>query len=220
VAQECWFHMGRPHTVAQGSPILMSWTGTMFEYLMPTLFMRTYANTMLDRSRVAVIACQQEYAARKGVPWGISESGFAKLDAENNYGYQAFGIPQLALMKYESHPLVISPYSTFLALTSDPLAVLRNLHRMDRLGWFGPCGFYESADYGTSDRGRWSGCQIVREWMAHHQGMTLLAIANFLGDHVVQRWFHSSRRVQATELLLHEKPVSHVRRRLMGVNAA
>jgi cyclic beta-1,2-glucan synthetase len=220
VAQECWFHMGRPHTVTQGSPILMSWTGTMFEYLMPTLFMRSYPNTMLDRSRTAVIVCQQEYASRKGVPWGISESGFAKLDAENQYGYQAFGIPYLALMKYESHPLVISPYSTFLALTSDPSAVLRNLRRMDRLGWFGPCGFYEAADYGTSDRGRWSGCQIVREWMAHHQGMTLLALANFLGDHVVQRWFHSSRRVQATELLLHEKPVSHVRRRLMGVNAA
>jgi len=219
VAQECWFRMGRPHTLAHGAPVLLSWTGTMFEYLMPTLWMRSYPNTLLDRSRVAVVGCQREYADRKGgVPWGISESAHYKLDEAGNYQYQAFGLPGLALMKYESHPLVISPYSTFLALPVDSAEALRNLRRMDRLGWFGPCGFYEAADYGTSDRGH--ACQIVRSWMAHHQGMSLLAIANFLGDHLVQRWFHSSRRVQATELLLHEKPVSHVQRRSAGGSAA
>lgn len=210
IPQECWFRLGRPHTVEQGRPILLSWTGTMFEYLMPTLWMRSYPNTLLDRSRLAVVACQQEYATRKGVPWGISESAYFKLDDAGNYQYLAIGLPRLSLMKRESCPLVISPYSTFLALTVNSSEALRNLHRMDNLGWFGPYGFYEAADYTASSRFGWSRCKLVRCWMAHHQGMSLLAMANLLCDNVVQRWFHHNRRVQATELLLHEKPVSHV----------
>jgi cyclic beta-1,2-glucan synthetase len=210
VPQEYWFRMGRAHTVEQGRPILLSWTGTMFEYLMPTLWMRSYSNTLLDRSRVAVVACQREYGRRKGVPWGISESAYFKLDEAGNYQYLAFGLPQLGLMKRESYPTVISPYSTFLALTVNSSEALRNLHRMEKLGWFGPYGFYESADYTSSHRFGWSRCRLVRSWMAHHQGMSLLSMANLLRDDVVQRWFHSNRRVQATELLLQEKPVSHV----------
>jgi cyclic beta-1,2-glucan synthetase len=210
VPQECWFRMGRGHTMEQGRPVLLSWTGTMFEYLMPTLWMRSYSNTLLDRSRVAVVDCQREYGARKGVPWGISESAYFKLDEAGNYQYRAFGLPQLALMKQESNPVIISPYSTFLALTVDSSEALRNLHRMDNLGWFGPYGFYESADFSAFTRFRRLRCRLVKCWMAHHQGMSLLAMANLLCDNVVQRWFHSSRRVQATELLLHEKPVSHV----------
>jgi cyclic beta-1,2-glucan synthetase len=116
------------------------------------------------------------------------------------------------MIKSDSSPLVISPYSTFLALSVDPEAALKNLRRMDSMGWSGSHGFYEAADYSAfRSRFRLSRCQIVRAWMAHHHGMSLLSIANFLGDNVVQRWFHSDRRVQATELLLHEKPVSHVR---------
>jgi cyclic beta-1,2-glucan synthetase len=210
VPQECWFRMGRGHTVEQGRPVLLSWTGTMFEYLMPTLWMRSFSNTLLDRSRVAVVDCQREYGARKGVPWGISESAYFKLDEAGNYQYRAFGLPQLALMKQESNPVIISPYSTFLALTVDSSEALRNLHRMNNLGWFGRYGFYESADFSAFTRFRRSRCRLVKCWMAHHQGMSLLAMANLLCDNVVQRWFHSSRRVQATELLLHEKPVSHV----------
>jgi cyclic beta-1,2-glucan synthetase len=210
VPQECWFRMGRGHTLEQGRPVLLSWTGTMFEYLMPTLWMRSFSNTLLDRSRVAVVDCQREYGARKGVPWGISESAYFKLDEAGNYQYRAFGLPQLALMKQESNPVIISPYSTFLALTVDSSAALRNLHRMNNLGWFGLYGFYESADFSALTRFRRLRCRLVKCWMAHHQGMSLLAMANLLCDNVVQRWFHSSRRVQATELLLHEKPVSHV----------
>jgi hypothetical protein len=123
------------------------------------------------------------------------------------------------MMKPETNSLVISPYSTFLALTVDETQVLRNLRRMERLGFFGAYGFYEAIDYSENERLRRSG-RIVRAWMAHHQGMSLLAIANFLFDNVVQRWFHSNRRVQATELLLHEKPVSHVQRSRLRVNAA
>jgi hypothetical protein len=212
IPQDGWFLLGRRHTLDHGRPVLLSWTGTMFEYLMPSLWMRSYPDTLLDRARVAAVRSQQAYAARRGVPWGISESAYSKIDEHGNYQYQAFGLPQLSLMRRESNPLVISPYSTFLALSVDPPASLRNLHRMQTLGWFGSYGFYESADYTTS-RGRfsWSHCQIVRCWMAHHQGMSLLSVANLLCDNVVQRWFHTDTRVQATELLLQEKPAAHVR---------
>jgi hypothetical protein len=212
ISQDCWFLLGRGHTLDHGRPALLSWTGTMFEYLMPSLWMHSYPNTLLDRSRVAAVRSQQAYAARRGVPWGISESAYFKLDEHGNYQYQAFGLPQLSLMRRESNPLVISPYSTFLALSVDPPASLRNLRRMQMLGWFGSRGFYESADYTTSrGRFRWPRCQIVRCWMAHHQGMSLLSVANLLCDNVVQRWFHADCRVQATALLLQEKPVVHAR---------
>jgi hypothetical protein len=211
VPQECWFLLGRGHTLDHGRPVLLSWTGTMFEYLMPSIWMRSYPNTLLDSSQVAAVRSQQAYAARRGVPWGISESAYFKLDGDGNYQYQAFGLPQLSLMRRETNPLVISPYSTFLALSVDRLGSLRNLRRMEALGWFGSRGFYESADYtAPGGRVRSPHGQIVRCWMAHHQGMSLLSMANLLCDNVVQRWFHADRRVQATELLLQEKPVVHV----------
>jgi cyclic beta-1,2-glucan synthetase len=212
IPQESWFLLGRAHTLDHGRPVLLSWTGTMFEYLMPGLWTRSYSNTLLDRSRIAAVRSQQAYAASRSIPWGISESAYYKLDEAGNYQYRAFGLPQLAMMKSDTDPLVISPYSSFLALLVDPPGVLANLRRMESLGWFGSYGFYEAADYTVfRSRFRWSRCQVVRAWMAHHQGMSLLAMGNFLCDHVVQRWFHTDRRVQATALLLHEKPVAHVR---------
>ena len=213
IPQESWFLLGRTHTLDGGLPVLLSWTGTMFEYLMPSLWLRTYPNTLLERSRTAAVRSQQAYAARRGVPWGISESAYFKLDDSGNYQYYAFGLPHLALRKRESKALVISPYSTFLALNTDPEGALRNLRSMAGSGWFGSCGFYEAADYTGTRRRFWRAKpQLVKCWMAHHQGMSLLALANFLNDSVVQKWFHADRRVQATELLLHEKPVAHVRR--------
>jgi hypothetical protein len=214
IPQESWFLLGRAHTLDDGRPVLLSWTGTLFEYLMPSLWMRTYPNTLLERSRSAAVRSQQAYAERKGVPWGISESAYFKLDEAGNYQYYAFGLPHLALRRRETNALVISPYSTFLALITDPVGAIRNLHTMANLGWFGSHGFYEAADFTSAKSKFWnSGPQVVRCWMAHHQGMSLLALANFLNDNVVQNWFHAERRVQATELLLHEKPVAHVRRR-------
>ena len=216
IPQESWFLLGRAHTLDGGRPVLLSWTGTLFEYLMPSLWMRTYPNTLLERSRSAAVRAQQTYAARKGVPWGISESAYYKFDEAGNYQYYAFGIPHLALRARETNGLVISPYSTFLALNTDPVGAVRNLHRMAGMGWFGSLGFYEAADFSSTRQRFWKGHpQLVRCWMAHHQGMTLMALANFLNDNVVQKWFHAERRVQATELLLHEKPVAHVRRRDM-----
>ncbi|MBV9182251.1 MAG: glycosyl transferase [Acidobacteria bacterium] len=211
IPQETWFLLARTHTADHSRPVLLSWTGTMFEYLMPAIWMRTYSGTLLDRSRHAAVVAQQEFAGAKRVPWGISESAYAKRDPAGNYQYYAFGIPQLALHHGEVEALVISPYSTFLALTTSPKPALDNLRRMAHEGWFGAYGFYESVDFSSSRANRWRHhCEVVRCWMAHHQGMSLLSIANFLADDIVQTWFHSHPRVQATELLLHEKPVKYL----------
>jgi hypothetical protein len=211
IPQETWFLLARTHVTDRGRPVLLSWTGTMFEYLMPALWMHTYFGTLLDRSRHAAVRAQQEYTAPKRIPWGISESAYATRDAAGNYGYYAFGVPQLAMHHGEVEALVISPYSTFLALTTQPSAALQNLRKMAHDGWLGAWGFYESADFTASRDHRWRhSFELVRCWMAHHQGMSLLSIANFLSDGVVHEWFHSHPRVQATELLLHEKPMNYV----------
>jgi hypothetical protein len=209
IPQETWFLLSRSHTVDHGRAILLSWTGTMFEYLMPSVWMKTYPGTLLDRSQSGAIESQQEFAGEKHVPWGISESAYATRDAAGNYGYHAFGVPQLAIFHDEVDALVISPYSTFLALSTFAKQSLNNLRRMEHAGWFGDYGFYESADFSASQTRRWRhDHELIRCWMAHHQGMSLLAIANFLADGVVQNWFHSHPRVQATELLLDEKPAN------------
>ena len=209
VPEETWLLLSRSHTVHRGRSILLSWTGTMFEYLMPAVWMKTYPRTLLDRSQTGAALSQQEYTAAKHIPWGISESSYATRDAAGNYGYHAFGIPELAIFHGEVHALVISPYSTFLALNTVAKPALQNLRRMTHEGWFGDYGFYESVDYTASRDRRWRHeYELIRLWMAHHQGMSLLAIANFLADGVVQAWFHSHPRVQATELLLDEKPAN------------
>ena len=209
VPQEAWFRLDRPFTTDRGRPVLLSWTGTMFEYLMPSLWMRSYRNTLLDRATAAAVRSQQEYASEKGIPWGISESACARINEAGDYHYEAFGVPTLALKKSESDPLIVSPYSTFLSLRVDSRSALSNLRRMYSLGWFGPYGFYEAADFTAGRRRfghpRW---QLVRSWMVHHQGMSFLALANFLGDNIVQKWFHSHMRVKASELLLQEKSVA------------
>jgi len=211
IPQETWFLLARTHTINHGRAVLISWTGTMFEYLMPQLWMRTYAGTLLDLSRHAAVRSQQAFTAMERIPWGISESAYSARDEAGNYQYHAFGIPQLALFRGDLDSLVISPYSSFLALNTLPKAALENLRRMAHDGWFGAYGFYESGDFGPSGRRAWRReYELVRCWMAHHQGMSLLAIANFLRDGIVQEWFHSHPRVQATELLLHEKPVNYL----------
>jgi cyclic beta-1,2-glucan synthetase len=212
IPQESWFLLGRPHALDRGRPVLLSWTGTMFEYLMPALWMRIYPNTLLERAALAAVRLQRAYVAKKRIPWGISESAYFRTDESGNYQYYAFGVPQLAAHKLDRDAPVISPYSSFLALHVDPLAALRNLHNMRDRRWLGPYGFYEAIDYDPKRRrSRFRRCEPVRCWMAHHQGMSLLSIANFLHDDIVQRWFHSHPRVQATELLLQEKPAAHVR---------
>jgi hypothetical protein len=212
IPQDCWFRLDRPYTRDRGHTVLLSWTGTMFEYLMPSIWMRVYPNTLLDRASVAAVRSQQDYATIKGILWGISESACSKRNDAGDYHYEAFGVPSLSLRKNGSEPMVVSPYSTFLALNVDRQGALANLRRMDALGWFGSYGFYEAVDY-TRPRGRLfrARYELVFSWMVHHQGMSLLSLANFLCNNAVQGWFHSDRRVQATELLLQEKPVAQMR---------
>jgi cyclic beta-1,2-glucan synthetase len=211
VPSETWFLLARAHTTDRGRPVLISWTGTMFEYLMPTLWMRSYPGTLLDRSHHSAMLSHQDFTALKNIPWGISECAYAERDDAENYRYHAFGVPQLAIFHGDVEALVISPYSTFLALNMLPAPSLKNLRRMQEDGWFGTYGFYEAADFTSSRNRSWRHePKLVRCWMAHHQGMTLLALGNFLAERVVQTWFHSHPRVQATELLLHERPVNYL----------
>ena len=208
IPQEVWFLLGRGYVLAGGRPVLASWTGTMFEYLMPAIWMRSYPDTLLRRSAEGAIRAQQSYAARNRIPWGISESAYNSVDEAGNYGYRAFGVPQLALQKEDSDGLVVAPYASMLAVGFDSAAALGNLRWMVKHGWSGAYGFYEAADFTpVRGRSRWRRYELVRSWMAHHQGMSLLSVANVLKAGVVQRWFHADPGVQATELLLHERPI-------------
>jgi cyclic beta-1,2-glucan synthetase len=201
IPQRAWFQLDRSHVLVKGNAALLSWTGTMFEYMMPTLWMRTFPQTLLTNSLEAVARIQRKHIRR--IPWGISESGFAKTDSKGRYGYQAWGIPKLSLKYGAEDGPVISPYSTFLALPFLRNEALVNLKTMARLGWVGRYGFYEAADYSEG-----SNAQLVRSWMAHHQGMSLLAVTNLLHKGIIQEWFHSNPRVRAAELMLHEKALS------------
>jgi cyclic beta-1,2-glucan synthetase len=209
--QQSWFKLARDYTHAFGTHVLLSWTGTMFEYLMPSLWMRSYPNTLLSDTLHASVHVQQAFARTVGIPWGISESGSARLNDIGQYSYNAFGIPQIALSRDATAGPVISPYSTFLALGVDQVEALRNLRHMASAGWVGAYGFYEAVDYTTSTRRG----DLVREWMAHHQGMSLLALLNCLCDNVVQEWFHSNALIRSSELLLHETPISKAALRAM-----
>lgn len=198
IPQQAWFHLGRTHTVARGNRVLLSWTGTMFEYLMPALWMRHHHGTILEQSLKAVVRVQQDYGRRRGVPWGISESACTASHG-SEYGYAAFGIPALAVKYADREDLVISPYSSFLALLIDPKGAVDNLRTMLREGWSGRYGFYEAVDYSKS------GEEPIRSWMAHHLGMSLLAICNVLYSSPFERYFHAEPQVMATELLLDER---------------
>lgn len=211
IPQESWFQLSRTPTLVNGTAGLLSWTGTMFEYLMPALWMRIYPNTLLERSAIAAVRAQGAYAADKHIPWGISESACCGIDDCGNYQYHAFGVPQLAIHKVDADGPVVSPYSTFLALDIDPSAALQNLRKLKSKRSLGTYGFYEALDFNLSRcRSRWHRFELVRCWMAHHQGMSLLSIANFMRGKVMQRWFHDHPRVQATQLLLQEKPARHL----------
>jgi hypothetical protein len=198
IPKESWFHLGRGHTLFRGQRVLLSWTGTMFEYLMPALWMQQYSGTITSESINAVVRAQREYSRGRGVPWGISESGCA-AEGTVDYGYAPFGVPALAMKSSVAAQLVISPYSSFLALPVELNAAVENLRRMERSGWTGRYGFYEAADYSAGDP------ELVRSWMAHHQGMSLLATCNVLYGDPMRKYFHAEPRVMATELLLHER---------------
>ncbi len=206
-----WFHLGRLITAVRGSPVLLSWSATMFEYLMPLLVMRSFPETLLDESCRMAVRRQIDYAATRGMPWGISESAYTAVDRLGNYQYKAFGVPGLGLKRGLGDELVVSPYATALAVLIDPARSARNLRRLADIGMLAELGFYESIDYTDRAGGRPAPNDgvIVRAYFAHHAGMTLVALANAVtGDRMVER-FHADPRVRATELLLQERVPRH-----------
>jgi cyclic beta-1,2-glucan synthetase len=185
---------------------LISWSGTMFEYLMPALWTRHYPHTLLESSLHAAVTRQIAYVQDKDkVPWGISESGYYRFDANMNYQYRAFGVPGLGFKRGLEDDLVISPYASLLALSLRPQAVLENIQRLRGLGMMGDYGFYEAVDYTTARLGLDQEYGIVRSYMVHHQGMILLALVNALDNDRMVRRFHADPRIQSVELLLQEQ---------------
>ncbi|MBD9481519.1 cyclic beta 1-2 glucan synthetase [Pseudomonas sp. PDM14] len=203
--QEGWFTLGRLLTNSGGVPVLLSWSGSMFEYLMPMLIMPSYAGTLLDQTCEAAVARQIEHGLQLGLPWGVSESGYNTLDAQLNYQYRAFGVPGLGLKRGLGEDIVVAPYASALALMVAPEAACKNLQRLAAQGLAGTYGLYEAVDFTPARLPRGQSSVVVQSFMAHHQGMSLLALAYVLLDRPMQRRFESDPQFQATALLLQER---------------
>lgn len=203
--QEHWFALGRLLTSAGSMPALLSWSGSMFEYLMPLLVMPNFENTLLDHTYQAVLRRQIEYGRQRGVPWGISESGYNTIDQHKTYQYRAFGVPGMGLKRGLAEDLVIAPYASALGLMVEPEAACRNLERLAAEGQQGNYGFFEAIDYTPSRLPPGVDSVTVRQFMAHHEGMSLLALAYLLLDRPMQRRFLADPMLRAAELLLQER---------------
>jgi cyclic beta-1,2-glucan synthetase len=200
-----WFRLGRALTPVEQDSVLVSWSGSMFEYLMPALVMRTPVGSLLEQTARLVVGRQITYGAERGVPWGVSESGYNARDLEMTYQYSNFGVPGLGLRRGLSEDVVIAPYATGLAAMIDATAAARNFARLAAAGAGGAYGFYEALDYTASRLPEADELAVVHAYMAHHQGMVVVAIANAVHDGAMRARFHAEPIVQATELLLQER---------------
>ncbi len=200
-----WFRLGRALTPVDRGSALISWSGSMFEYLMPSLVMRAPAGSLLAQTSMLVVRRQQKYGAELGAPWGVSESAYNARDLEFTYQYSNFGVPGLGLKRGLGADAVIAPYATALAAMVDPDAAVRNFTRLTAAGGRGRFGWYEALDYTPARLPENAPVAIVRAYMAHHQGMTIVAIANALNDGAMRARFHAEPMIQATELLLQER---------------
>ncbi|MGB5488989.1 MAG: glucoamylase family protein [Lysobacterales bacterium] len=200
-----WSQMSRPVIRMQGMMILLSWSGTMFEFLMPPLLMRSNRHTLLSRGCAAAVQQQIAYARKFAVPWGISESGYYRFDPNLKYQYKAFGVPSLGLRRSVSEDLVIAPYASLLAISIQPQAVMHNFRRLVSLGALGRFGLYEALDFTRSRIRGESQFEIVRSYMAHHQGMILCALGNYLKPSFLINYFHADPLVRSAESLLNER---------------
>ncbi|HEX6384833.1 MAG TPA: glucoamylase family protein [Anaerolineae bacterium] len=205
VPQSHWLHVARPLTRVDEGQVLLSWSGTMFEYLMPSLFMQSFEGTLLHQSCDTAVARQINYGKERGVPWGISESGFYTFDAAMNYQYRAFGVPDLGLKRGLADDLVISPYASMMALPIRPQAVMENIDHLARRTMLGRYGLYEAIDFTSSRLALGQEAAIVRSYMSHHQAMIMMALANYLQKNTLVRRFHAEPCIQSVELLLQEQ---------------
>ena len=203
--QESWFALGRLLTEVDGEATLLSWSGSMFEYLMPQLVMPSYPDTLLDQTARHAVRAQIRYAGQRGVPWGISESGYNAVDARMNYQYRAFGVPGMGLKRGLGQELVIAPYASMMALMVAPEAACGNLQRLAAAGFGGRFGMHEAIDYTPARVPPGQEYALVRSYMAHHQGMGLLALVHLLREQPMQRRFAADPEFQATLLLLQER---------------
>ncbi len=200
-----WYKLGRALTKIDGSRALVSWTGTMFEYFMPGLILKNYKETLINETYDAVIKSQKIHGGRMNTPWGVSESGFFSFDFNLNYQYKAFGIPDLGLKRGLIEDIVISPYSTLLVLKEAPESSINNIRKLLLLDMEGKYGFYESLDFTPKRLRKDMAKEIVKSFMAHHLGMSMLALSNFLNDDVMVRRFHNHPLIKAGEFLLQER---------------
>ena len=203
--QESWFALGRRLTTVGNTSVLLSWSGSMFEYLMPGLVMPTYESTLLDDMGIGAVKKQIEYGELKGIFWGISESCYNLVDAHLIYQYKAFGIPGLGFKRGLGQELVVAPYATILALMVDPRAAFSNLENMKAKGFEGKYGFFEAIDYTPARLSRGQKQAVLQTFMAHHQGMSLLSIAYLLLDQPMQKRFEADTQFQSALLLLQER---------------
>jgi cyclic beta-1,2-glucan synthetase len=205
VPAEHWFRLGRPLTPVGRGSALVSWSGSMFEYLMPDLVLDPPYGSLLEQTNRLIVRRQIRYGKDRGVPWGISEAAYNVRDLNFTYQYSNFGVGGLGLKRGLSEDVVVSPYATALGAMVDPAAATKNFERLAATGALGSYGFYESIDYTTSRLPEGEKFAIVRAYMAHHQGMTILALANVLEEGVMRRRFHAEPAIQASELLLQER---------------
>ncbi len=203
--QENWFALGRQLTTAGGNPTLLSWSGSMFEYLMPLLVMPTYDKTLLDQTYHSTIQRQIDYGNQANIPWGVSESGYYRFDAHLNYQYRAFGVPGLGLKRGLANDLVIAPYASTMALMVKPEESCANMQRLSKDGFESTFGLYEAIDYTPARLPRGKNYAVIRSFMAHHQGMSFLSLGYLLLNRPMQKRFEAEPLFQAMLLLLQEK---------------
>ena len=203
VPVEHWFHLGRSLTSDRGIRALASWSGSMFEYLMPVLITQSYPFTLLDQTYHGAVRRQILYGAERKAPWGVSESAYNVRDRNQVYQYRGFGVPDLALKRGLNKDLVVAPYATVLAMLVEPRQAIRNLAILESEGSLGPYGFRDAIDYTRPDPG--STRAVVGTYMAHHIGMSLVALTNALQRQVWQRRFHADPLVRSNELVLQER---------------
>jgi cyclic beta-1,2-glucan synthetase len=205
VPEAHWATLGRPMTHMSGPPLLLSWGGTMFEYLMPSLLMRSREGTLLARTCELVVDAHIEYGKKTDAPWGVSESAYARLDGNQTYQYQSFGVPGLGFKRGLEDELVVAPYASVLAVSIRPHAVIANLKRLEAMGMLGTYGLFEAVDLRKDRAPDGRPFAVVRSYMAHHQGMLLVAINNVLNDQIMVERFHAEAEIQTGELLLNER---------------
>jgi cyclic beta-1,2-glucan synthetase len=203
VPTEHWFRLGRTLTYASGAPALVSWSGSMFEYLMPALVMRSFPDTVLAQTLGGALERQVAWGSERGVPWGVSESAYNVRDRHQTYQYRPFGVPDLALKRGLGREQVVAPYASALAAMIDPRRALANLERLEGQGALGPYGFRDALDYTRPDPEQ--DYAVVGAYMAHHMGMGLVALANVLTAQAWHDRFHTDPLVRSAELLLHER---------------